>query len=182
MKGVQFPFLVIQGVDAITLNLALLETLRHIRNYFISGFDVGDFEIKGSAIITPNITKYPKGTWIIISGSNFNDGIYKVVSDVRQLGDGANNPLTLEDETFIGIINTLRFPAGFLNLVKEIHTWRTDEANAASNVVSESEGVAGSDKWSVTRAVGRDGKPLTWEDVFASRLNPFRKMFAKEAF
>ena len=162
------------------LNLALLETMREIRNYFIGDTVTGDFIILNNEIDIAVSIK--KTMWIAIVGSDLNDGVFQVTDvygySLYKLGNGTDEKTLLVDETFTGKVHILRFPAGFMDLVKEIHVWRIDPANAVSNVVSEGEGVVKSDSWSVTRAVGKDGKPLTWQGIFAGRLHAFRKQFA----
>jgi len=179
------------------LNQTILEVTRHIRNYFTHDRNDkpylrkdGVFDIADGNIALDG--DFAAGDWIAISESRRHNGIYRLdkvpplesplepytVPHFR-LANGTDDVNPLDGvESLTGAVNLLVFPAGFTELCKEINTWINDEANAPSAVISESEGVLGVDNWSVKRAVGADGKPLSWEALFSGKLSLFRsKMF-----
>ena len=61
--------------------------MRHCRNYFERGYYDGECVVKSGALVTPALAD---GRYIAISGSVFNDGVYKLGTDV------------LTEETFTG--------------------------------------------------------------------------------
>ena len=96
------------------------------------------------------------GQYFRILGSVYNDGVYQY-------------PAVLTDEVFEGQIWAMRVPPAFIALSGEIDEYITK--NAESPYTSESFG-----GYSYTKATGESGAPLTWRDVFASRLNAWRKL------
>lgn len=97
------------------------------------------------------------GQYVRIIGSVLNDGVYQY-------------PLTgLTDETFTGTVQLLAIPKTVLALVKEIETWA--EKNQPTAFTSESFG-----GYSYSKATNAAGVAAGWQDVFRSRLAPYRKM------
>jgi len=66
-------------------------------------------------------------------------------------------------------------PADFLKLCDEIEAYLTSAAGKYSPYVGET--VVGLHSWS--KATKPNGTPVTWQGVFSSRLNNFRKMTYK---
>lgn len=168
-----------------TLNQALLLILRHLgsgglSDRYIANSESGDMEIQDQEIKLSS--GYFAGQWVAVTGSFLNDGVYKIASvrpDVDcpdafwyQLQNGTNSDDAVTNEEFFGMIYKLRLTAGFMELAQDFIKYHNDPANAATTAIHESESVAGSDNWSVTRATGKDGKPLTWFDVNIGRLPP----------
>jgi len=180
-----------------TLNQTILEVCRHLRNFFQwdDSANKPHYHKEGNFNITDgNIElgskEFQYGDWIAIKSRRLS-GIYRLdkvpplesplephtVPHFR-LANGTDNTNPLDGvESLTGAVNLLILPSGFIELCKEINAWQNDEANAPSAVISESEGVLGVDNWSVKRAVGADGKPLSWEALSSDKLSPFRKMF-----
>lgn len=97
------------------------------------------------------------GQYVRIIGSVLNDGVYQY-------------PMTgLTDETFTGTVRLLAIPKTVLALVQEIETW--SEKNQPTAFTSESFG-----GYSYSKATNADGVAASWQDVFRSRLAPYRKM------
>ena len=140
----------------------LTTVCRHLRNSFIHTVERGEFVIASEKINAKGT--YLAGQYILITGSLLNDGIYKVIDDVITLKDAT-------DETFTGAICGLSIPADFLNLVDEISQLQDSSAEFSSAYVSESFG-----GWSGSRATNQNGVVAGWQETFAIRLNPFRKM------
>lgn len=152
----------------------LEEVLYHIHNWFVyDTASVDGCEISGGALPASATSGLLTGQWYRIRGSVLNDGLHQ-------------HPDTkLSAETFDGEIDTLVIPKPLLRIVEEIGDWVTLNANArekalASPYASESFGgysysirsdlVANS---ASSGSVGLSG----WQAEFASRLNPWRKMY-----
>lgn len=134
----------------------LNELLEHLRNWFLApgGIHAGTYTIRDGSIALPFLQA---GQCYRIVGSVFNDGVYFY-------GDAG-----LMDETFTGSVWALAVPREVLNMEMEISAWVA--ANPMSAVTSESFG-----GYSYQRATGAGDQPVTWQEVFRSRLNRWRKM------
>lgn len=139
----------------------LTEVLGHLHNYFEAAAFPGTYAIGDGGIdnLPPSLVE---GQYIRITGSLLNDGVYRL-------------PLTADSglvvETFSGCIFGLAVPRVLLELVTEIETWCASDAGQASGYTAESFG-----GYSYSRAAGADGAPLSWQGVFRSRLNQWRKV------
>lgn len=131
----------------------LYEIMRHIRNFFPGECRSGSFEIIGGTVSLPFVAE---GQHILIEGSKFNDGVYKY-------------PAPLTDESFVGTITALNLPKEFITLTEEIEEW--SEKNVPSAYSSESFG-----GYSYQKATTKSGVSVSWKEVFASRLNSWRKL------
>lgn len=97
-----------------------------------------------------------------IVGSILNDGVYCFKEE-----------LILEDEAFNGAIWLMAIPKAVLELATEIENWQTEYANAL-NSPFQSESFGG---YSYSKASGKNGGgAVTWQDVFATRLNLYRRI------
>lgn len=133
--------------------------MRHVRNYFETGYIQDEFSINGGTV-TPAV----KSRYVCIEGSHYNNGVKKI------LENGAiENPGP--DETFDGKIWLLNPPDDFLELAREIAAY--DQKNPLSPVMSESFG-----EYSVTYAGGNSGR-ADWQRVFFGALIPYRKMYTE---
>jgi hypothetical protein len=131
--------------------------LRHLNNYFIvkDGVHKGTFEVSSGTL---DLDFLQNGQYFRIVGSVFNDGVYQYPAS------------ELTNETFDGEIDAMAVPKAVIDLSTEIGAWCTN--NPPSAYVSEAFG-----GYSRTRATsGGTGVPATWEDVFRSRLNAWRKL------
>lgn len=141
--------------------MQMLETIcRECNNWFrvSDGIHDGTFVIEGGSISLPFLTS---GQYYRIIGSVFNDGLHRY-------GDETDD---LTDETFDGTIWALAIPRAFLALAEEIEGWQTSNGNAGP-YTSESFG-----GYSYTRATSSTtGAAATWADVFAGRLNQWRRI------
>ena len=149
-----------------TISETILMVSREIRNFFAITSESGDFTVENSVIKLSG--KYLLGQYILISGSILNDGVYLPTKPLCTL-EGAR------DEQFNGTVYGLSIPRDFLDLCGEIKEFMESDAGKASSLSSET--VIG--VYSHTRGTKDDGSPVTWKDVFAGRLNRFRKMFAE---
>lgn len=135
----------------------LAQLLRHLKNWFVApgGVHSGKFIIKGGSVELPFLLE---GQYFRIVGSIFNDGLHQY----PEFG--------LVDETFSGTVWALAIPSELVELAEEISQW--NEKNPVGMYTSESFG-----GYSYTKATNSaTGQPATWQDVFRSRLNQWRKI------
>ena len=127
------------------------------RNYFVKDIRFGTFKIESGAIEPLDFLQ--EGQYFRIVDSVLNDGVYKY-------------PATeLKDETFYGAIWAMSVPPSFIALASDIEEYNKSDAGKASPYISENFGGYG-----YTKAVGSNGKVLTWKSVFADDLNRYRKL------
>jgi hypothetical protein len=139
----------------------VLETvLIHLKNWFVvpGGVHEGTFTIKNSTLELPFLQE---GQYYRICGSVFNDGLHN------------DCDTCLQDETFTGTIWALAIPKAVICLALQIEEWqRKNGETVASPFTSESFG-----GYSYTKATdSATGAVATWETVFRSQLNPYRKL------
>lgn len=127
------------------------------RNYFVREvFTSSSFTIKNGSIAQGGIAD---GQYFRICGSVFNDGVYKYPAK------------DLTDEVFGGEIWAMAPPPAFIALAEEIAAWEASDAAKPLPYASESFG-----GYSYTRATDGSGAPLSWQSVFAKKLNRWRKI------
>lgn len=142
------------------------QVMRNINNYFESGYRATSYTIAGGSL-SPGDLLAP-GMWIAITGSVFHDGAWRM--DER-LGL-KDMPNSTPDETFYGRVWFLHPPAEFLETCKKIAEFA--KKTPAGGLQSESFG-----EYSMTRASGKNGGVLTWQEAFADDLRPYRKMYTE---
>lgn len=130
--------------------------LLHLNNWFLvpDGVHSGAYEIKDGSIVLPFLVS---GQYFRICGSVLNDGLYIYPAE------------GLKDEAFEGVIWALAVPSSLVALAEEIQEWTAK--NQPSAFTSESFG-----GYSYSKATGSNGAPMSWQDVFRARLNPYRKI------
>lgn len=140
----------------------LEEMCRECRNWFTpkGGKHCGAFVIKGGTI-SPLDFIYDNQYFRIV-GSCFNDGVYRNASSVLT---------SLTDEVFDGQVWAMNVPPAFIALSEEIEEYRKKHENDVSPYSSESFG-----GYSYSKATDKDGLPLSWQKVFANKLNMWRKV------
>lgn len=142
----------------------LEEILAFIHNYFVKEIHRGMFKISDGQFLCDFLQN---GQYFRIRGSIFNDGVYQYpVSD-------------LANETFTGEIWAMAVPSAVIALVGEIEKWQAQyEAETLKPYSSESiSGVYSYTKSSSGKSGSKTGSAMiTWRDVFAARLNKWRKL------
>lgn len=147
--------------------------MRHIRNYFIRDHRIGNFTIS-DGMISPHDFLL-EGQRFYVTGSLLNDGVYTYHAD------GVKNDLDsvdvdLKDESFAGTVFALAVPPTFIALVQQIVEW-VGKFGDVANSPYQSESFNG---YSYTKASGGAGSGAsggpTWQDVFRSQLNEWRKV------
>ena len=139
-----------------------------IHNYFKTVKHEGTFTISSGVLAVDFLVN---GQYFLISGSKLNDGVYQYPAQAAQ-----GKPPILADETFTGEIWEMAPPRMFLDLVKEIEAWNDKYGDASiSPYASESFG-----GYSYTMAQGYasagGGMLNSWQSIFSSRLNQWRKL------
>ena len=110
-------------------------------------------------ITLPRDDKYQ---YFRIVGSIFNDGVYK-----------NDDELHLTDELFDGAVWLMAVPREIVDLAKEISDWNKKYGEAI-NTPYQSESFGG---YSYSKASGgSNGSSPSWQSVFSSRLNKWRKI------
>ena len=135
----------------------LAQLLHHLRNWFVvpGGCHPGKFAIQEGSLKLPFLLD---GQYFRIVGSVLNDGVYQYPAK------------DLKDEVFSGAVWALAVPSELVELAEEISQW--NEKNPVGPYTSES--FSG---YSYTKATNpATGQPATWQDVFRSRLNQWRKI------
>ena len=133
------------------------EILAEIRNYFTVSVHSGDFKVIGGRLSPLDFLQ--NGQYFRIVGSVMNDGVYRY-------------PFSgLTDETFSGEIWALAVPPTLIALAADIEEYEKKAKETVSPYTSESFG-----GYSYTKATDSNGSPLSWEKVFAKRLNKWRKI------
>ena len=136
--------------------------LTHLKNWFVvpCGVHEGIYTIENSVLELPFLQN---GQYYRICGSVFNDGLHKY-DDIED---------KLQDETFTGTVWALAIPKAVIDLSEKIEEWQTKNGETvASPFTSESFG-----GYSYTKATDSvTGAVATWETVFRSQLNPWRKL------
>lgn len=136
----------------------LYTIMRSIRNFFpLRGRD-RVFKIENGTMDLSELVPMP-GQYIRIEGSVFNDGVYRFTDSMN-----------LQDEVFNGRVTLLAPPREFLDLAAEIESYVASGKDAGP-YVSESFG-----GYTYTKATGASGGVATWQDVFRTRLNAWRKI------
>lgn len=140
------------------------ELCAKVRNYFLGSdpaknIHSGEYTISGGKLAPLDFLK--TGQYFRIVGSTLNDGVYRYPATA------------LVDETFAGSVWAMEVTPSFIALADEIEAYINSKDGKASPYISESIADAG---YSYTKAVNSNGTPVSWEDVFAARLNQYRRM------
>jgi len=136
-----------------------------IRNYFTYDSDKhpGTYKVQGGVLV-PSVEFLTD--YYAIFGSRKNNGVHKVTD------------MLVDEGEFRGSVWVMSVPADFLALVEEIKAWQTKygslESEAMSPFNSESFGGYSYSKGS-GGASGGSGAGASWQDVFGSRINRWRR-------
>ncbi|MBO5969494.1 MAG: hypothetical protein J6S14_13455 [Clostridia bacterium] len=137
----------------------LTEICAYLRNYFCRDEDkhFGKFTISGGKVAPLDYLQ--DGQYFRIVGSVFNDGVYKYPA------------VGLTDEVFDGAVWAMRVPSAIVAVAEEIDAYVKGDEGKTSAYTSESFG-----GYSYTKATDANGAPLSWQSVFRSRLDYWRKI------
>lgn len=138
----------------------LTELCGVLRNWFETDRISGTYTVENGSITLPFLQN---GQFFRVVGSVFNDGVH-------QYPDYA-----MADETFDGSIWPMSVPPALLCLGEEIKAWQEKNGDiAVSPYTSESFGGYSYSKTTSGSATGAG--TVTWQSVFKSRLNQWRKI------
>lgn len=140
----------------------LTELCQELRNWFDRERHSGTFTIEDGNL---SVDFLRDGQYFRICGSVFSDGVHQY-------------PATeLPSETFTGAVWALAIPAPVLRLSEEIDAWREkyEAVDSAAMSPFNSESFGG---YSYSKSgAGENGSGgATWQTVFTSRLNAWRKI------
>lgn len=146
----------------------LTEICQYLRNWFDRKPDgseypkyYGDFTINNGAINA----ELADGQYYRIIGSSFNDGVHQFPNDF------------LTDESFNGSVWVMVLPPSLVSLAAEINQWQEQYGAVNSPALSpyQSESFGG---YSYSKSSGGSGAgdAGTWQSVYGSRLNMWRKV------
>ena len=143
----------------------LTDICAYIKNYFIKpdeDIHAGTYTIENGSIDLPFLLD---GQYFRIVGSALNDGVWQYPAS------------QLSDEVFMGAVWAMRVPPSLIALAAEIEDWQNSNASILdSPYQSES---FGSYSYTTKGAGSTTGASFGWEDQFATRLNPYRRLFVK---
>lgn len=147
----------------------LTEFCHEVNNYFPMQKVQGHFVIEDGSIVvkTAMAISLQNNQYFRIVGSVFNDGVHKYPAS------------TLTDEEFDGAIWSMAVPPAVIDLVAEISAWEekygginspamSPYSSESFNNYSYSKGASGGSSSSAN--------PNTWQAIFASRLNKYRRI------
>ena len=143
----------------------LTELCAELNNYFWRQKIQGTWTISGGVIIIPQAKE---GQCFRIIGSGLNEGVHKY-------------PATnLHDETFTGSVWLMAVPETVTSLASDIEEWLKlyggVDSQAMSPFNSESFNNYSYSKGTASASASGGGNPNSWQAVFASRLNKYRRM------
>jgi len=124
-----------------------------------------------TAIVSDGITgtfaeTYIAGQYVYLVGSRVNDGVYLVASATASKITISGATLTAEATSDLKAVIGCATPKAFLDLVTEISTWQTSNANK-DGITSES-----ISRYSVSYKNGGG-----WSEVFRSKLDAWRCIY-----
>lgn len=152
----------------------LTELCAYLHNYFLADYSTpdryihhGTFTIADGQI--QDLSFLQPGQYFRVIGSVFNDGVWQY-----QPTGGA---LPMTDETFEGTIWAMSVPPAVITLAADIDTWLADNASALNSPYqSESFGGYSYTKRSGSGSGNSSSDAYSWQDQFASRLAPYRRL------
>ena len=148
----------------------LNQICENLCNYFVQNRYEGRFEIDGGMISLPLLD----GQRFLIQGSALNDGMY-TYHDTYIGNDDDTEAVGLQDEMWAGTICALNVPPALIALSCEVKAWVVENGESLNSPYT-SESVLG--VYSYTKATGGHGAggSVGWMDVFADKLNRWRKV------
>ena len=138
----------------------LYEIMKRINNFFIVESGRKTWTIEDGKIALPFVQE---NQYFKITGSTFNDGVYKYADDMQ-----------LTDETFNGVISAMAVPQSFLGLVDEIEEWQKSNSKTITSPYSNE---SFSDySYSINTNLASNSGSISWYSVFSDRLSIYKKV------
>ena len=141
------------------MTVTIPDIMREIHNCFPVATLDGPWEISGG-VLSP-ADRLPDSGWIALEGFGELDGVHLL--EAGRTLSGA------PDGRWTGRVWLLSPPEDFLKLCRQIADWAQKQPDPS--VQSESFGAYSRTSLTVS------GRPLGWQDVFATALRPYRRMF-----
>ena len=140
----------------------LEQILDYVHNYFIKEVHSGIFEVTDGAL---DVDFLQEGQYFMVVGSVFNDGVHQYPS------------ADLTDEVFNGEVRAMAVPPAVIALAADIEDWMEKYGDTVNSpYTSESFGGYSYSKANGGQAQGGAGTTLSWQNIFARRLNHWRKI------
>lgn len=151
----------------------LSQICSYLRNYFVKEAIDGRFTISSGMIELPFMMDGQR-FWLL--GSVFNDGIY-TYHESGIGNDDDTEAAQLKNETFKGRICAMAVPPSVIALAEEIGEW-VEKYGDAQTSPYKSESVIGVYSYEKSSYGGSNGTsiPVTWQDIYKSRLNRWKKV------
>lgn len=143
------------------------DLMRECRNYFEYAGEAGTFTI-ANGVLSP-MRELFKDRYVAVRGSACSDGVYYCEAN-GALSDGTDDDP--QDCTFTGEVWALNPPKRFIDLAAEATA--IEEKNPAGGMQSESFG-----EYSYTKAGGKNGGAVTWQQAMADSLRPYKRLLPK---
>lgn len=145
----------------------LTELCKELNNWFDQNRIIGEFKIEDGEL-TGVSDMLQDGQYFRIVGSVFNDGVYQYPA------------VNLEDEEFDGAVWAMAVPPSVIALSEEIQDWQNKyggvDSQAMSPYQSESFGGYSYNKGGTSSNNGSGSSAATWQNMFASKLNKYRRI------
>ena len=145
----------------------LSELCQELKNWFDRGQPklYGDFEIADEKITREDFLEaIQNNQYFRIIGSVFNDGVYKYTDDLK-----------LVNESFKGSIWLMAIPKEVITLSEDIDKWLAEYSEAVNSPYA-SESFGGYSYTKANSGSGNSSSGLSWQNIFASKLNMWRKI------
>lgn len=126
----------------------------------------GEFTIENGVLANAESLGLQVGQYYRIIGSVFNDGAHKYTGESDE---------DLRDEVFSGFVCLMAVPKEFEDLASEIGTWLEKYGDSMMSPLASESLSPTSYSYSVNTGAG-SGAVTTWQNVFSSRLNRWRKI------
>lgn len=152
----------------------LSQVCHFIHNYFERESYAGEYTISGGTITLDFLVV---GQRFRILGSMANDGIYTYHAVGVVWNDDNTKAVVMVDETFSGTIVAMGVPREVIDLVGDINTWVTANADSLNSPYT-SESFGGYSYQKASGSTGANGSVgvFGWQDMFKTRLNAYRKI------
>lgn len=115
-----------------------------------------------------------EGQRFLLSGSDLNDGVYTYHAN-GIMNDDENDNAYLQDEVFSGTICPMAVPKELIELCTEIGNWMEKYGEAANSPFIQETVVGVYSYMKATKSTDNGEGVRDWTDVFAPRLNKWRK-------
>ena len=150
--------------------MGLTELCQELKNWFVREKFLGEFTIEDGEIIVTD-GSLQDGQFFRVIGSVFNDGVHKYGEDADEL----------TDEVFVGAIWSMAVPPAVTDLSERISEWSEQYEDTVSSPYQSMSESFGDYRRSWSKAGSgqgnaNSGSSPTWQIMFASELNRWRKI------